>query len=178
MGLKFGSCLIADIGVDVPHGQLVNIPADRAMQSKDLYRALSQRYITRFTGGANPLLPEVTALRARVQALEEENRSLREQIAARPIKVAPVTPHAEPLAQDKLDTILALLQQRPVQTPLSYGASPLAVVTDLAPPPFIPSKIRPEEMPSEHIQTESYSSEAGSVTGAAARLRELRRNQQ
>jgi hypothetical protein len=176
VGLKPDTCVLGDIGMDVPHGRVVVVPADKALRSKDLYRSINQGYLFRLQAGPppalsmNPLLPEVQSLRDRVQQLEEENRALREKLVRAEARVP---------QDSKLDAILHLLQASPgAATRSDTLPSPaLTEVVDFAAPTFIPSKIRPDDMQA-HIQTETSTASGGDVSGAAARLRELRRGQQ
>lgn len=176
LGLKPDTCILADIGMDVPHGRVVVVPADRALRSRDLNLSINQGFLFRLNTGlpgvltANPLLPEVQALRERVQQLEGENHTLREKLSL--IDVGSTQ-------QAKLDAILALLQAAPMARGPILAASPGVVlpgVVEEAPPPFIPSKIRSDDL-QPHIQTETIEGDA-SVSNAAARLREMRRSQQ
>jgi len=176
LGLKPDTCILADIGMDVPHGRVIVVPADRAMRSRDLNLAINQGFLFRLNNGlpntltANPLLPEVQALRERVQQLENENHTLRGKLSL----VEESVPQ-----QAKLDAILTLLQTAPAVRGPVLAASPaiaLPGVVEEAPPPFIPSKIRSDGL-QPHIQTEKTEGDAD-VSSAAARLREMRRSQQ
>jgi hypothetical protein len=178
LGLHPTVCVLDDISMDVPHGATVVIPADKAAKSKDLWRAVSQKYLfqvkpgSSVQGGSNPMLPELELLRTKVRQLEEENRVLR---AAQ--KNFDVERH-------KLDTILVLLQSGPravsmavpvtMYPAIEKAAEPISGVIEMAPPPFIPSKIRADDIVQAHVQTEAGSSEGSAVSGAASKLREFR----
>lgn len=175
LGLKSDTCVLADIGMDVPHGRVVTIPADRAVRSKDLYRGINQGYLFRLSipAAANPALnvlqAEAQSLRERVAQLEAENKTLRERLAQAEAR-APL--------DGKLDAILAALQSgRSLPGALPSLAKEVAepLVVEVAPPPFIPSKIQRDDMRG-HVMTETAEG-AGDVSSAAAKLREMRRGQ-
>ena len=177
VGMKPDTCILADIGTDVPHGRLVVIPADKALRSRDLYRAINQGFLFRLNPGPppppmamNPMLLEVQALREQVAKLEELNRVLQEKL---------LVAEAHIPNQDKLDTILALLQSAPVamgRAATDTIPSPAPEVVDFVPPPFIPSRIRSDSMQGR-IQTETATG-SGDVASATAKLRDLRRGGQ
>lgn len=176
LGLHPTTCVLADIGMDVPHGTTAVIPADKAARSHDLWRSISQRYLFQIKSGAaisnaapNPLRTENEELRGRVRYLEEENQALRKALQL-----------LEGSQQTKLDAILGLLQGASKSVlPYSPGGYPpeppegVAAVVEVSPPPFIPSKIRSDESLQARVQTEKGSSDA-SVTEATTRLREIR----
>jgi hypothetical protein len=169
IGLAPVTCPLEDIAMDVPHGTSVVIPAEKAAKSRDLWRAVSQRLLFRLDNGVmltktapNPLSSEVAELRDRVRVLEEENRMLRATLE-----------HKDAASQVKLDAILAMLQSGPVAR-VEAGGPARSEVVDVAPPPFIPSKIRSEEPFNAHVQAEQGSSEAEGVTAATSALRRIR----
>lgn len=184
LGIHPTVCVLADIGMGISHGTTVVIPAEQATRSRDLWRAISQKYLFQLKSGVltpntslNPLQTENAELRERVRLLEEENHVLREAQ-----RLVGKEEHG------KLDAILTLLQGASQGTPRSIlGTAPSLVsvpaeahveVVEIEPPPFIPSKIRSDEPMHVRVQTEKEASE-GSVTEAASRLRELRqRNHQ
>ena len=183
VGLKPDTCLLVDIGMDVPHGQIVTIPAERALESKDLNRAINQRWLFKLHPGPlpdplapSPLMQEVVSLRNQVRSLEEENRILRDRLA---VFEAQSYPH------DKIDAILSLLQSVPLHGTKQEAHKPDTIpspenpesgIVEIPPPPFIPSKIRSDDMRA-FIQTDISSGNSGDITEAANRLREMRRNQ-
>lgn len=163
---------LPDIGYDVPHGIVVHIPTEKANNSKDLWRALSQRRIFRLQGGPfTPNLaptgpdPEVERLRARVAELEAENGQLRAELARKP---AP-----EP---EKLDEILRLLKQGgPAVTGLVVrAAAPVPTgVVDVVVPAFVPSTAK-GEVSEARVEVQETAAEGGGVTDARSALRRLR----
>ncbi len=172
IGLKPGTCPLEDIAMDVPHSLCVTIPAEKAARSKDLWRCISQRLLFKLNGSGlefknapSQVSREVEELREQVRILGAENRALREALV-----------RAEQAQQTKLDAILAMLQQggTPAIAPASVQAAravPAAVV-ELDAPPYIPSKIHPDDAEA-HVQLDRGSSE-GDVTANANLLRSVR----
>lgn len=170
LGLMVPTCLLGDIAMDVPHGQVVVIPADKALRSKDLWRCIGQKLLFRMQGGpGRPYAPVGTGvspdvLLSRTENLEEESRQLRSALAAQ---------------TEKLDAILSLLQSGTpwVAGPQASGAhvakvSAAEVVASEA-PTFIPSAIAPQNAETR-IEPRESEGESVSVLGAAEKLRELR----
>lgn len=177
VGLAPGIVPLADIGMDVAHGVVVRIPADLASQSKDLWRAISQRQVFRLQAGPNPVNPRLTAhlpdevgrLQDRIATLERENTELRANAA---------------FERAKFDEILGLLRQGPVFAS-SPGVAPKAAQPVLVPnfavvevetPSFIPSTIKGENSESR-VTVDEGASEGGAVSDARSALRKLRRNE-
>lgn len=164
---------LPDIGYDVPHGVVVHIPTEKANNSKDLWRALSQRRIFRLQGGPfTPNLapagpdPEVERLRARVGELEAENARLRAELGQR----------VEPAAAGKLDEILRLLQGGGpgVSGLVVRAAAPVPTgVVDVVVPAFVPSTTR-GEVSEARVEVEETAAEGGGVSDARSALRRLR----
>jgi hypothetical protein len=198
--VRTGTWLIEDIGVDVPNGVIITIPADRALHSKDLWRAIAQRVLFRFHPGSIhkgaplptaqeslPKLPETTSYNAPevlVRALNEHGEFLREALDMRDISI-----HSVLMAQQKaiegvqgtLQEIKALLLERPVATTvvLRHGDRPpgqqqAAVVTET--PMFIPSVIKPTDVQDASISVQTDAQEGSSVAGAASALRKLKQS--
>lgn len=178
IGLVAGTHVIEDIGRDVPHGMTVTIPAELAVRSKDLWRAISQKCLFQLpTVAAPPQLPppdqekprleaHVRDLEAKVQMLSAENLTLREELRR----------GAQDQSQ-KLDSILAAIQNG-IPMALPAGVRPVRPpeeVADGSAPTFLPSRIKSDEM-TAHIDIQGESSNAD-VTGAAERLRKLRKGE-
>lgn len=176
VGLVPETVPLSDIGYDVPHGVVVHIPAEKANNSKELWRALSQRRIFRLQGG--PFMPtsrpgpnqEVEALRVRVAELEAENGRLRTALAQRELPL--------PADGGKLDEILALLKQG---GGVAVGAAPVrsapraSAVVEVETPAFIPSVTRVEPQESR-VEVQETATEGGGVADAKSALRKLRRD--
>lgn len=180
VGLVAGNHLIEDISRDVPYGVVIVIPGELALQSKDLWRSISQKFLYRLptipTTQATPM-PDQEKLRleryakeleGHVTRLEAENRDLREQMK-----------RSDSGTSNKLDSILAALQAgipvAGVMATALRGNDPAQKVdfVDGSAPTFLPSEIRPKDMEARiDIQPESASS---GVSEAAERLRKLRK---
>lgn len=183
VGLMVPTCVLADIGMDVPHCQTVTIPGDKALKSKDLWRCIGQKSLMRLSGGLGGPLPPVMGevsrdtLLQRTEALEEENRqilSLVQQLLDR-------TGHLEKELGGKLDQVLSKLNNLQVGT-LGQAVSSLsptqasdAVSGDA--PMFIPGSITPVGATVRIEQSQSETDTKG-VSEAAGKLRSIRRTKQ
>ncbi len=181
VGLVPETVQLPDIGYDVPHGVVVHIPVEKANNSKDLWRALSQRRVFRLQAGpfspavGQPPNHEVEQLRARVAELEAEVQRLRAEQGKK-------TQEAQS-GQGKLDEILLLLRaggsapayaQAPAARPLA-PVTPSGVV-EVETPAFIPSTFK-SEASETRVSVEETASESGGVSGARSALRKLRRGE-
>lgn len=182
LGLEAVTCFLEDIGMDVPHGVTVTIPAAKAHTSKDLWRAISQKRLFHLQAGPGMTFPTVPrasepvgleAIREQTQSLVEENQRLRRALEAKDSEV-----------QTKLDIILACLQAGvPLATalpgrtlPAVVAAAPTEVVSGEV-PTFIPSQIKPENVDARII-TKAEESVGAGVASAASALRKMRRGSQ
>lgn len=179
VGLVPETVMLSDIGYDVPHGVVVHIPTERANNSKDLWRAISQRRVFRLQGGPfSPNVgstapdPELEVLRAHVARLEAENAQLRAALASK----EPV----QAFEPGKLDEILRLLQQGGVPS-LAGSATARAVapraavpaVVEVETPAFIPATVQGEPMVGR-VEVQETATGSGGVSDARNALRKLR----
>lgn len=182
VGMMAGTHVIEDIGMDVPHGATITIPAAKAHVSKDLWRAISQRCLFHLAPGpmtqgpASPTLADVEALREQVRVLTEANLRLQAKLAARETELA--ARDTENPSQ-KLDAILALLQSGTAPSSIAVAGvaraparAPESVVGDA--PMFIPSTIKPEGVDVQ-IDTPAEESAGAGVSEAASALRRFRK---
>lgn len=197
--VRTGICMIEDIGVDVPHGVIVTIPADKALHSKDLWRYISQGILFRFHPGAIhkgvapeapsapaplPDLPTQTPYKSPevlVQALYDHGELLRQALDSRDVAV-----HAVLLAQhhtltemrQSLLDVQALLKDRPGQVIIRASGEQVAASTAVSGevPMFIPSTIKPTDIDDAHVNIETDSQEGSGVAGAASALRKIRKS--
>jgi hypothetical protein len=169
-GLTVPTCVLHDIGRDVPHGETVVIPGDVAYRSKDLWRAIGQRQIFQIKRGPGPTAhlpiaapqpsPPVPVPVPRDLELEEENKALKAALSNQ---------------SQKLDSIIALLQAGVPMAAIQAATRPqqsVGVVSDEV-PIFIPSSIKPENAEAR-IESRRSETEASKVSDAAEKLRELR----
>ncbi len=173
MGLVMGTHVLEDIGMDVPFGAVVTIPADRASRSRDLHRAISSKQVRCLPSAAhtNPMQPAATgpASDARIQMLEQECFRLRAELDT-----------ANTVHDAKLDAILAALRNG---VPVMAGAPVRGIkppteqleVANGDAPVFIPSDVRAEG--EARIDTKTSETASSSVSDAADRLRRLRAGQ-
>lgn len=167
-GLLVPTCVLHDIGMDVPHGETVVIPAEKAQRSKDLWRSIGQKQIFRLMQGPQskkpfpPLDPHILPIPDRTKELEAENQALKTALSTQAAK---------------LDTILSLLQ---AGIPLSAltaapraSTAPVSQVVGGEAPAFIPSSITPENSEAR-IEPKRAEVDNTDVSGAAGKLRELR----
>jgi hypothetical protein len=186
VGLVNGAHTILDLNIKVPYGVEVGIPAELALQSRDLWLGISQRQLFQLRPDARTpsflrqppsedlvveqererLARQVAVLTSQLASLQEENSSLRSSLS---------TDMAAQTA--KIDALLLALQNGALVP--STGTSPVRVakeaedVVDGAAPTFIPRQIKPEDVEVRiDIQAESSTAE---ISSAAERLRQLRK---
>jgi len=177
IGMVSPSHKIEDIRREVPHGVTVTIPGELAVQSKDLWRGISQHHLFQLPSAAPPaptstqqaasntsqLETQVQELSSRVRALEAENKELRDKDDTQTAR--------------KLDEILAALQERPVVVMPGQVATAAAPVTeeetvDGSAPMYLPDQIHPEDANVRiDVKGESATSDAVSAANALRKLR-------
>lgn len=181
LGLVMGTHVIEDIGMDVPHGMIVAIPGEKALLSKDLYRAISSKCIAQLpsAGPPPPPLPQRTVtdelLIARIQSLEERNRTL--EVENGRLQAALQVALSQ---QGKLDDILAAIQSGAIvqQVVVANGTTAAAQaarpeIADGTAPQFIPSEIKPKDAETR-IEVQKDEAAGSSITDARERLRRMR----
>lgn len=196
--------VIEDINTPVPKGESVMIPGDRAYQSTDLWKYLSQGKLFRLNshpvralrGEAPDTVKE--GLQEQVTSLEKEVRQLQGELAEARLAVARgrsglegevgrLTAEAALLRSEllaeksktsKLDQILDLLKD-----PTRVSAVTVAKVLegkseDEAAPKYIPSRIKSDKVGESRVEVQEGRADASSVTAAAQALRSARRKSQ
>src|ERR1700760_4745595 len=124
-GLDIETVPLDDIMMDVPHARTVTIPEDKAIRSKDLWRALSQKRIFKLSPDPNPhkfvpaappvpITPEkpTSDEMRRLSEVLSENVTLREEAARLRARITVLEVGFQ--EREKLDEILRLLRERPV----------------------------------------------------------------
>jgi len=184
LGCVMGTHVLEDIGMDVPHGIIVTIPAEKALVSRDLNRAISSKCVVQVPSAGPPApAPQRTVtdelLIARVQTLEERNRVL--EVENTRLQQALEAALGQ---QGKLDAILAAIQSGALvqQVIMTNGASPAAQpaaseVADGTAPQFIPAEIKPKDAETR-IEVQKDEAAGASVTDARERLRKMRQQGQ
>jgi len=195
VGLDVTTTILYDIGMDVPHRQVVTIPANRATVSKDLWRAISQRRVFQLHGGSvsqgpvRPTVapaPNVEVWQDKCRQLEAENAKLREMVAT--LEQALQTPPAPPPPpqDDRIDQILTLLRSgvpvmaaNPAASTSSGRTTSVGFgVVEVDVPAFIPTEIKPKGIEGRLAEVQSETSENSSLGTAADALRKLRQGRQ
>lgn len=180
VGLVSGNHLIEDIARNVAYGEVTVIPGELALMSKDLWRSLSQKFLYQLptipTTQAMPASSDTEKVRLEryakeleslVSRLEAENRDLKAQLQKKEQDTA-----------SKLDSILSAIQSG-IQVSSGPRGNDSAQkrddFVDGSAPAFIPSEIVPKDV-AVHIDIQGES--GSSVSGAAERLRKLRKGSQ
>lgn len=172
IGLVAGTHVLEDIGMDVPHGVTVVIPGDKAVRSKDLWRALSQRCIFQLPTASPSQYPvsynrgnvetNNSNLSAQVKALEAENKILRESLQ-----------QTSQSYEEKLNLILLAVQKN--SRGFEGQKAPVLLAgeeVDGTAPLFIPSEIHPKDV-DVRIDVQGEASQSN-VSDTADRLRKIR----
>lgn len=188
LGLVHGTHVIEDIGMDVPYGVTVTIPAEKAARSKDLHRAISSRCVFPLPSTATVTTPtinkaqedalrRIVELEAETQRLQGDLQRLRQENDQQKAKLE-VASQATGLNDGKLDAILAAIQSGAVLRG-SGGAAQAVRAEDLVDgeaPLFIPSEIKLKDVESRiEVRTDEASSTG--ISDASDALRKLRRGQ-
>lgn len=177
-----GVSFLADIKVYVPHREAVYIPANQALSSVDLHRALNTKEIFQLlsTLPQQGAVPQEDLTNA---ALEMENRVLRDQLARSQQQGAALQTSMSSLERqmgELMGAVRGLAEApRTVVQVAATGAVVPAQTTEAVGgdvPMFLPDNIVPTDA-AVHIQVQQSSSSSDKVSAAASKLREMRRGQ-
>jgi hypothetical protein len=176
IGLVMGTHVLEDLGMDIPHGVTVTIPGEKAVRSKDLWRAISQKCLFQLPS-VSP--PPPSAPRAGDEELAAKMRTLEERNVFLEAEVLRLHGLLDAAGQQKntLDEILKAVQagglvQRVIVT--EQGHRPVSSeVADGSAPTFIPSDITPKDAESR-IEVRKEESTSGDISSAREALRKLR----
>lgn len=188
IGLVMGTHLLEDIQMDVPCGAIVIIPAEKALRSKDLWRAISQKCLAKLPS-APPPMP--TASDSRVQILERDKLVLLE--ANRLLQIEKDQLQAENASLRLEKSVLeenlrtALQQQQTLDAILSAIRSGVSVsvradtskpVTgiDGSAPLFLPEEIHPKDAETR-IEVKKDETSSEDVSDTRGVLRKIRSGQ-
>ena len=189
-GCVGGTHLIEDLGIDVPYGRDIVIPADKAAGSKDLWRGIYQKKLIQlFPQSASTSMAPIMHIRddvlqernqtleRRCKSLEEENTSLLEEnkTLRESNKTLQEALHSAMQQKNQLDLITKLLQSGGVSRVLGQEVS-TSEVADGGAPMFFPSDLVPKDVvmhggPKQEVLASSDTS------SASKRLREIRRKE-
>lgn len=183
VGLAMGEHFLSDIQVVVPHRVPVYIPAEKALRSKDLYRALSQGTIFKLDGGTGYVQRPDTKDSAGVAVLKQENERLSRELAVAQQQIALLKEQlqAPSAIQSQMTSIMEALgriEATPkVVTQVMSGtqSTPTVEATGVVGgevPMFLPDMSMPDTAEVRLNIQQSVSED--SVTGAASTLRALR----
>lgn len=160
---------LLDISFDVPQGQTVTVPADKAARSKDLWRLIAQKQLFRLNPGPGapeppppPPMSDADRLREENRLLLDQNRLLRQAIDNQ---------------GGKLDAILARLESQSVVVAPQQAGVPVKATSDLVEietPTYIPTEIKLKDV-TGRVEVKAEMTEGSGVEGAGAALRKLRR---
>jgi hypothetical protein len=202
-----GNILIEDLMCAIPVGTAFLITGERAYQSKDLWRLLSQGKLFRLNVHSllepkvqrevppDPvgvdLQGQVSSLEQQVQQLQGELTEARQGVvrgrSALESEIGKLTAEAARLRTElaeekakttKLDQILTLLQD-----PTRVSAVTVARVLEGKPvdediPVYVPSQIKSAKVGESRVEVKEGKADASSVTGAAQALRSARKKAQ
>lgn len=178
MGLVAGTHVIEDLNIDVPYGVYVTIPGDRAVGSKDLWRAISAKCV--FHVPSAPA-PSVSVVRAPSSAPDQSQRvaELEQQLGRLQAENDALRREADQRrsGEAKLDLILSMLPNLATGGSAPAAVSPSAAPSEIADgtvPTFFPSTIVPRDVEAS-IEIEAQSSNGGGISAATEALRKMRK---
>lgn len=176
-----GVTFLQDIKVYVPHREAVYIPANQALSSVDLHRALNTKEIFQLSSTLQqPTLASQDD--PMTTALEAENRILRDQLARSQQQGEALRTSMSSLERQmgELVGVVKGLAEAPRIVQMAPGATIAASAPTEAVggdvPMFLPDNIVPTDA-AVHIQVQQSSSSSDKVSAAASKLREMRKGQ-
>jgi len=184
VGLAAGEHYLPDIQIVVPHRVQVYIPAEKALRSKDLYRALAQGTIFKLDGGTGYVQQQASAsdlISSAALRQENERLNLELAMAQQQITLLKEQLKVSTALQGQMATIMAALgriEATPKGVPqmmLQPQGSPVIADTGVVGgevPMFLPDMTMPNTADVQLNIQQTVSED--SVTGAASTLRALR----
>jgi hypothetical protein len=190
IGEVAGTHVLEDIGRDVPQGVVVTIPGELAIRSRDLYRAIAQKYIrclnsTEFSRySAQQQLPSIKKPPSppppsypQTKELEDQVRILAvqaQQLKAENVALKTALQQASQTQDQKLDSILVAIRNISLSDRSIDGFEKVLKeeVAELA-PVFIPSKIRPDAV-SIRVDIQGENSQSD-ISETLSQLRKLKK---
>lgn len=181
-GLVTGTHIIEDIGIAVPHQIAVHIPAEQALQSKDLWRGIQQGKLFKLDGGGG--LRTATRVQTpdnnRVAILEAENQKLRQELLEEKRRSAGFQEllaglqgqlHGVQVALGRLGDAPRVVH---VQQVNGHSEPQATEVVGGEVPTFLPEHIRPETAELQ-IRPATETAEKSNVSSATNKLREMKK---
>lgn len=171
---------IEDIQVNVPHQVAVFIPANKALNSRDLHRALASKTI--FQLSSSMVMQSVQPPdydRQRQMALEQENLMLKKALEQSNKQGAELQSSVSTIEQQMkvlLETVGRMESAPRVVQTIGPGVAVASVSEAVGgdAPMFIPDDIVPTGAEEVHLQVQEQVAEEDNVSSAASRLRQLR----
>jgi hypothetical protein len=190
VGLDPTTVILGDIGMDVPHRVTVTIPGEKALISKDLWRAVNQKRVFQLRSNQLPTpkstsFVEMEALKEKYNQLQEissrvqaENVKLREALATKEAELQSLRSQNSEV-KDYFAQIKSLILQNPGQANPSeqrvvVKPTESFYVPVLEAPAFIPARIKSDELGEQRVEIASETTEASSLTEAQNMLRNMR----
>jgi hypothetical protein len=172
-GITMGQYVIEDIRVIVPQHEVVVIPADKAFQSRDLWRAINQRKVFQLHAGTKTWPNGQVPPAVETAALADQNKMLEQALADQKAQNAAVL---EAMAEQS--RVIQQLMQTVTNLRVAPGASaPEAPQTDVPSadaPMYVPSTVKPD-VKEQRIKAQQSSSDASGVDNARSKLRAFRK---
>lgn len=174
LGMAMGIHMIEDISMGVPQGMVVTIPADLALRSRDLWRAISLKQVFRLHAGSHQAPLVVPPAQADpMPQLIEENRQLEAALLSQQAQNTAILEQLKAQA-DAIKALTTSLANAPRTVVVQQGGAPgaQAAVGEDA-PTFIPSNIKPEAA-EVRIETRREETTEADISTSRDRLRRLR----
>lgn len=169
-GITMGQYVIEDIRVIVPQHEVVVIPADKAFQSRDLWRAINQRKVFQLHAGTKTWPNGQVPPAVETAALADQNKMLEQALADQKAQNAAVL---EAMAEQS--RVIQQLMQTVTNLRVAPGASaPQTENPSADAPMYVPSTVKPDVI-EQRIKTQQSSSDASGVDNARSKLRAFRK---
>ena len=184
-GLTMGEHVLEDIGMNVPQGMVVTIPAEQALRSKDLWRSIAQKQIFRLHNG--PMSSVVAPVQTdAASALIEQNQQLQKALedsrmqnsailAQNSAVLEQLRQQGEALKALTLSVGQGAVSYRPAQIgQISSGLPPESSTVSGDAPTYIPATIRPDGA-EVRIESAKEETRGADIQSKRDKLRQFRR---
>lgn len=189
-GLVTGGHFIEDIQVSVPHKVAVWIPAEKALGSKDLYRALGQNLLFKLDGGgisadtappvdSNESKVLIAGLESEIRSLKVQNSTLTQQNTLLTQLLTGLQQQMETLSQgitrlEAKPSVVTVTNSPGISTKPAQSTPVVSEVVGGEVPTFLPSTGSLKDVETQ-INITTQVSEESPVNAANSKLRELRK---